>query len=81
MSLPNCLRRLLGSLEEGINPEAYQAFVDYLAVNGQPANDIAAKRISNPPAVKRSNQAEPGAPDPTESRPGRKPRAKKGEGK
>ncbi len=43
---------------------------------GEKANDVAAKRVATPPAQKRTSKAEPKAPDPTESRPARKPRAK-----
>lgn len=39
----NCLLTMVFGAEEGIDPEAYQAFVDYLAINAQPANDIAAR--------------------------------------
>ncbi|HVR89578.1 MAG TPA: NADH-quinone oxidoreductase subunit C [Novosphingobium sp.] len=44
---------------------------------GKAANNAAAKKRSpGSPAQKRTKKAEPGAPDPTESRPARKPRAK-----
>ena len=49
---------------------------------GKAANGEAAKKQSaGAPTQRRTKKAEPGAPDPTESRPARKPRAKKGEGK
>lgn len=45
---------------------------------GEKANKAAAKRKSaGAPAVKKAKAAGPGAPDPTESRPARKPRKKK----
>ena len=47
---------------------------------GAKANDAAASKVGKAPAARRTGQAEPGAPAPTESRPARKPRARKPEG-
>ncbi len=41
--IPNCLAEMILGAEAGVDPEAYQAFVDYLAINAQPANDVAAR--------------------------------------
>ena len=50
------------------------------AGGGEKANDVAAKKQSaGAPTQRRSKKAEPKAPAPTESRPARKPRAKKGD--
>ncbi|MBC2666372.1 NADH-quinone oxidoreductase subunit C [Novosphingobium flavum] len=48
---------------------------------GEPAAKETAKKVSKAKAApKASNKAEPGAPEPTETRPARKPRAKKTDG-
>ncbi len=48
---------------------------------GEPANTVAKKRVAKPGAPKAATTKAPKAPDPTESRPARKPRARKGDGK